>query len=456
MLSGCKREASTATLPDKAASTTDQSDGRPDPVDKPAALTSPAPLSPPETEPADPVTPPQTLAEIHQAGLEALQSGESDRAFELARQAMRMDDTDPQVIFLMALVLGDRQRFPEAIEMLDGVAKSTPEARLPALGQTADWLVRHGDWDEAESRYREVLAQVPQSALVHRNLARLLLRQGRRMEAKTHLEQLCLMGNMTESELNAMLTLAYPVLGDEEEEYLEPIGELGQSRIDIARGEWDSVRTRLEDQNTKRGPWDSSLLGRAYAVLGENEQLGRWVANATEAVDQSPDAWFARGIHLAIDGKHAAATRCFVENIRKDSTDRDAYAHLATSLAAIGMAEKSAVAKRRAELLEQTYQLGIEIANAEDHAPPSILKLSDRLRELERPLEALGWRGVWLSYTSDTDSQRIMNEIIKERQTILAEGRALAPESFVVCGIDLDALPSLEEIAPLIRSQSEP
>ena len=46
----------------------------------------------------------------------------------------------------MALLLADRHRYPEAIRMLDELAKTNAEIRLPAMGQTADWLIKSGDW----------------------------------------------------------------------------------------------------------------------------------------------------------------------------------------------------------------------------------------------------------------------------------------------------------------------
>ncbi|MEM0925177.1 MAG: tetratricopeptide repeat protein, partial [Planctomycetota bacterium] len=68
----------------------------------------------------------------------ALQSGDADRAYELSRSALHQAPDDPQTRFTYGLVLGSRQRFPEAIRMLDAVAEVMPQAKLPALGQTAE------------------------------------------------------------------------------------------------------------------------------------------------------------------------------------------------------------------------------------------------------------------------------------------------------------------------------
>ena len=85
------------------------------------------------------------MAELQAAGLDALHNGASDEAYDFARRAMRLDDEDPQVIFLMPMVLAERQRFAEAIKMLDDVAATTPQARLPEMGQKH--IVSTGNWN---------------------------------------------------------------------------------------------------------------------------------------------------------------------------------------------------------------------------------------------------------------------------------------------------------------------
>jgi tetratricopeptide (TPR) repeat protein len=372
---------------------------------------------------------------------------------------MRLDDDDPQVIFLMAMVLAQRHRFPEAIEMLEEVAETTPQARLPAMGQTADWLVRYGNWVDAEARYLEILKQVPGSVLVHRNLASLLLRQGRRVEALTHLDRLCHLGDVTESELRSMLTVAHPLVGDADDSSFEPIGPLGMARTEIARGDWQAVQNRLQ-QVDSLGPWESALLGRAYAVLRDLESLRTWIVHADESVNVSPDAWFAKGVYAASAGQHADATRCFAETVLRDPTDRDAYANMAQSLAASKATREADAAEQRAELIEKTQAIGMQMAGRADRDQQDILQLIDLMRQLRRPLEALGWRGVWLTYAnaslsiSESEVQQVLDEIVRERTVLLEEGQTRAPADFVLCGVNVDALPSRDEVDQRLKSSA--
>ena len=80
----------------------------------------------------------------------ALDAGDLETAFELARELRRVDGENPQTIFLMARVLAEKRRFRQAVKMLDDLALEFPDTQLAVLGQTAEWLVFQGDWQAAE------------------------------------------------------------------------------------------------------------------------------------------------------------------------------------------------------------------------------------------------------------------------------------------------------------------
>lgn len=396
------------------------------------------------------------VAAVSDAGLRALQAGETEEAYDLARQAMRLDADNPQVMFLMAMVLAERHRFPEAIEMLEEVARTTPEARLPAMGQSAEWLVQYGHWTEAESRYLEILQQVPDSVLVHRKMASLLMRQGRRIEALAHLDQLCRLGDVTEAELRSMLSVAHPLAADAEVKKLDPIGAHGMARSEIAQGDWQAARDRLEKIESP-GPWDLALLGRTYAVLEDVDSLRKWISSSDESVDVSPDAWFAKGVYAVSAGQHADATRCFAETVLLDPTDWEAYAKMAQSLATSNSTAEAAAVEQRAELIERTQAIGNQMADTGATDGQSVSQLVDLLRQLGRPLEALGWRGVLIadadaaSSDSEAQAQLVLDEIVRERTALLSENQGRASADFVLCGVNLDALPSRKEVNEHLR-----
>ncbi len=389
-------------------------------------------------------SPSRDPAKLRQAAMAALQAGDQDVAFDLGRQAMRVAPDDPQVIFLMAMILGERNRFPESIQMLDDLAATTPDARLPAMGQTADWLVRYGKWAEAEDRYRAILKEVPASGLAHRKLAELLIRQGRRVSAADHLRMLCQLGDIQENELRCLLSLLHPFPGDAEQEDFDPVGVLGIARNEIARGDWQAARERLQALDSPQAE-ERALLARIHVHFGDFEALGPWPANVASSTDLHPDAWFARGADAAQMGDQVTAIRCFAEVVLRDQTDHEAYFLMSQSLEKLDAIQEAEEARRRAELIQQTKALGAEMSAATSRDQAKLSAIVDQLDRLHRPLEALAWRGVQLAYApanssmSDTELQQAIDDISRERSETLRAGRDQASRSFLLCGIDVDA-----------------
>ena len=115
-------------------------------------------------------------------------------------------------------------------------------------------MVFQGDWDEAEKRYRTLRSAVSEAnaRVVDREAARLLNRQGRRLEAATCLRELCRFGDVEESELRSLLIAFHP-LPDEDANAteLEPIGPLGKARYEISQGKWEAALEALNWSTTK-------------------------------------------------------------------------------------------------------------------------------------------------------------------------------------------------------------
>jgi predicted Zn-dependent protease len=349
---------------------------------------------------------------------------------------------DPQVIFLMARVLAERNRFAEAIKMLDDLAETTPEARLPTLGQTAEWLVLQGHWREAEKRYRTLLGEVSDPSMVQRMLAQLLLRQGRRLEAAVYLHELCRVGNIEESELRSLLISLHPFSGEEASDESAPIGPLGRARYQIGQGDWDAAMGEL-DQVRSRRPIESALRGRILAHHQDYESLGEWVTDAPESAKEFADYWFAMGVYEANRGNHRAAVRSFCSVVLDDQTDAAAYRRMSESLLELDAEAEAQEALNRAGLIEQTQLIGERLTDDSDRDTLAMSKLSDLLDQLQRPLEALAWRAVKTVYSQSLSEQGVMEklrEINRTRMQRLEAGDFEASESFILCDIDLESL----------------
>ena len=390
----------------------------------------------------EPSSPPVDPLKLQDDAIDALDSGDLDAAFRSVRALKSVAPDDPEVIFLMARVLAERNRFAEAIKMLDDLAATTPEARLPTLGQTAEWLVFQGHWQEAEERYRTLLGEVSDPSMVERMLAQLLLRQGRRLEAADYLHELCRVGNIDESELRSLLISLHPFAGEEASDESAPIGPLGRARYQIGQGDWDAAMGELEQLRSRR-PIESALRGRILAHQQDYESLGKWAADAPASAEEFADYWFAMGAYEAHRGNHRAAVRSFCSAVLDDQTDAAAYRRMSESLVELDAAAEAQEASNRARLIEQTQLIGERLT---DNSDPDILamsKLSDLLEQLQRPLEALAWRAVKTVYSQSLSEQGVMEElreINRIRMQRLEAGDFEASEQFILCGIDLGSL----------------
>ncbi len=409
LFGGCTREESVRATPDAisprplpaASASNSEQTASPQPSDLRAS--DPSLIHSPSLDPAM----------LHSEALLALQAGDEDAAFDLGRQAMRLAKDDPQVVFLMAMILGKRNRFPEAIEMVDELTETNPSLRLPAMGQTAEWMVRYGQWSEAEKRYRAILDEVPDAVLVHRNLALLMLRQGRRMEAAQHLGFLCAAGDVKEEELRSLLMFVHPFAGDAIKGEFDPIGSLGKARNEIGQADLQAARERLEALDSI-GSEESALLGRIYINLKDFKAVEKWIATRPDSDERHADAWLAKGAYAARQGDHAGAIRCFAEAVLRDQTDHQAYSLMSQSLNQLNAPQEAAEALHRADLIKQTQSLGAKMASTEIREDKEMRELIDLLDQLHRPLEALAWRGVQLAYAqtmasvSDAEAQQAL------------------------------------------------
>ena len=402
------------------------------------------------------ITPSQAESKLEQAmslreqSLEAMDRGEEDLAFDLVRKAKRLAPQDPQVVFLMALLLADRHRYPEAIRMLDELAKANQEIRLPAMGQTAEWLIKSGKWEEGESRYLLLLKKAPNASLVHRGLAELYLRQGRGVEATAFLRNLCRLGDVKEYELRHLLMARNPFPGDATPENFDPIGRLGLAKAQAAYADWGSVATSLtlDDQST---PEEVGLKGRCAVEQKRWGDLAKWfgdftsrdsnTSDSTQLKNIVPDSCYALGVYCEREEKYQEAADYLSRVVLKDPTDIPAYQGLMRVTEKLGFSGIAAQLKQRVKRIERTQQLGQKMASSQERSYEEMSELIQLLMDLQRPLEALAWRGVRLAYgrqhgtLTPQQSQELLQSIIRDRELLLQKVDEDAYSDFVVCGL---------------------
>ncbi len=383
------------------------------------------------------------VATLREETQQALQAGDVNAAGTAIRAAVVLAPDDPQLAFLMAIVLGAEHRFHEAVRKLDLLATAVPETRLPALGQTAEWLATQGEWQEAERRYRAVLDEVPDAAMAHRQLSQLMVRQGRRLDAAKHLQVLCRLGNIEEVELRSLLSLVAPFSPDAAREELQPIGSLGRARMAIAQDQWEQAAKELLAEDSPR-PAEAALLGRVYAEQENFEALTQWVVERSKAKPETADHWYALGVDAAHRADHREAVQFFCQAVLLDATDEQVFRRLAESLHELSADGEAEQAAQRAQSLARTRALGNEMAGSNQRDLQKLAELSQLLHQLHRPLEAISWQAVRVAYAgsklSPQEQQAKLAEINQQRMRASGETQPFASKEFILCGVDLDAI----------------
>lgn len=391
------------------------------------------------------VEPERESWQMRDAVAERLEAGDIVAAGREIRAAVRVSPDDPENIFLMAIVLGEERRYHEAVRMLDRLSQKVAETRLPALGQTADWLVKQGEWSQAEERYRIVLNEVPDAVMALRQLSQLLIRQGRRLDAAEYLLELCRLGNVEEVELSTLLRRAEPFSSDAVLEQYEPIHLLGHARMMIGKQDVEGALQILSSESSLDAAC-SALLGRIYAEQRDADRLHEWVAKQSEDSFDCCDGWFALGIDHANQGDHELAVQQLCKVVVQDSTDKQAYLALGVSLQALGAASESKRAYERAQWIARTLEIGDLMAGTSERDPILVMELIQLLDKLHRPFEALAWQAVLLAYgqpvLSENQRQSRVAEINQQRLRWLQAEEPPASEDFLVCGVDKNSFGS--------------
>ncbi len=379
-------------------------------------------------------------AELAEEAMLAHESGDLERADRLIRKAITVEPHDPDINFVMGAVLASENRFAEAIHLLDKLVKFHPQVALPVLGQTGEWMELQGEWEKAESRYRSILAEIPDAAAAHRKLAFLLMRQGRRLESAEHLRQLCRLGNVEELELRSLLVGMVALPSDSVRDELEPIGVVGTARYQISQRDQAGALKTLE--STSESQRASSLLGRVYAEGEDFDRLTTWFSNRSDLSTKAADEWVAKGVYFAHVNDHAAAVRSFAEAILLDPTDKFAYISMSRSLEKLGAVTEAQATANRAQLIAETQFIGEQMASHPSRDEESISSLIRILEQLQRPFEALCWRALLVMFSPSIDqSQRetMIEEINRTRLDLLRSPDPLATREFLLCGVDVDS-----------------
>ncbi len=382
--------------------------------------------------------------------------GEHERADAVIRSMLSGDPTNASLLFMAARSAHDQGRLDEAIESLKLIPPDHPEAGFPAMGQTADWLLEADRLAEAEAVFDAMLHQYGDLAPVHRRLADLLNSQARRVEAARHVEVLIRLGDVTEKELLSLTTLSVPyhdelrgkgnwVLADTAASApATTMRDLARAKEMLVQSDLDAANSlvRRLRQKFPKSTAVAALEGRIYEALQSDENLRSWSQSLPAGIETEAEYWTTIGAWMLRSGKPDPAIRAFCEAVTLDPTDRVAYLRLSEALAASGNIEAAERVAARKALLDDAWQLALNVGLNRDSRVADMESLAEKLDQLGRPWEAVSWRMVLAHDTGRLEQE--MPELIEKRRS-LAESSAGDTTSDLLCGIDKSSWPLPDE-----------
>lgn len=380
--------------------------------------------------------------ELQTAG-QLIERGELAKAADKLRGLLITNPTDVEVLFTLATLEAARGDLVAGIELLDGIPPDHPEAGLPAIGQAADWCMEMGRYNDAETRYREVLNQAPNALIARRQLAFLLNRQGRRHEAAEQVRELCRSGNVRQDELHSLVMLSHAMWDDPNAEnrnasaaVYRPIGSGGTARKLFTDGKFAEAADQLEDQlaGGAMPPAILALYGRCVVEAQDDQRFLRWLSMVNSQTRQMADYWAALGTYLISQRRFDEATRALLEAVDRDPTDMFSMGRLGQTLLTLGDAEASERWLDRWDDLNELVKANNRISETNPPSPEKVDELIELLEKLDRPLEGLMWKAIADQLRGISDQEQASNNA--RMKQLLADNSGFATQAVRLCGLD--------------------
>ena len=400
--------------------------------------------------------------------------GQLGKAASRLQTLLLVDPEDVEVIFRLANLRAQSGDLAGGVELLGSIPVEHPEAGFPALGQSADWCLQLGRYDEAEKRYRQVLDLFPRSPVAHRKLAFLYNCQGRRHEAAEHVYELCRQGNVRQDELHSLIHLSHAMHSEPTEnaksdsavstgsssgeaEY-RPIGGAADARLLFTQERYREAVERLE-KAVVAGDQPASVIafyGRAAAEAQDERRLRHWLAQADSSLHPYSEYWAALGLWLITENRYGEAARALLEAIDRDPTDVRSVGRLRSVLETLSRPDEADRIEQRAVELQRLFAVNNRVA---DTVPPdlgAIESLAQSLDTVGRGLEAVLWRTIAAYHRSAprAEMQRLSAQLTELSQAGVSEG----DQSARLCGILLKQfkLPDVDVEPIAIANPSAP
>jgi len=185
-------------------------------------------------------TEPNDVPSIHLLGFLAYRSGRLDTAIDLIGQAIRLDESNPDCHFNIALALLAARRWQEAVTHVTRAIELKPDyamvvSKLVDLSYTqANQALEQGRLADAMIGYQQVVALKPDFAEAHSNLGVALMAQGHAAEAAVAYRRAIA--------INPKLVTVYRNLGRVLAAQGDAIGALGLARTALGVEATDDIK----------------------------------------------------------------------------------------------------------------------------------------------------------------------------------------------------------------------
>lgn len=377
-----------------------------------------------------------------------LRKGQLEEAASCLRALLVKDPNDVEVVFRMATVTGKLGNLEAAIELLGAIPVDHPQAGFPAVGQSADWCLQLGRYEDAEELYRQLLVTHPAAPEANRKLALILNRRGRRHEAARYITRLCLQGNVKSDELHSLIHLSDAMYDEpagtgtaEGEHAYYPIGKSADARKLFMEEDYQAALDLMrEDAPLKLlTPALLAFYGRIAAEAQDDQEFKRWFTFTNETTQQFSEYWSALGTFLMLQGKQESAARGFIEALDRDPTDLRSIGRLRSSLETLGRTSEAAVWQERWETLRRILRINNQIADAVTPNTDAMIRIATELESVGRRLEANLWRLMAAHYQQvPREEMQQINSIFRE---LLAKNTGVPSEQERLCGLNRGVFP---------------
>jgi tetratricopeptide (TPR) repeat protein len=375
-----------------------------------------------------------------------LQAGRFEVARNSLMQRLVSDPEDLPAQYQLGLLSLHLGQTDAGIALLEGIPLETPQFGITAKSMLAQRSTDLGEYSQALRHYLEIEQRYPKAAIAHRKLAWLYNRSGRRHLAITHLRRLCMLGDVQQDELFAMLSLTDAI-------YVDPKKKAPGATTDtryfgigpFARARWLYGKFRfldalepVRDANQLRDatPDMKAFAIRVLASAQHIDEAKSLAATSAGQLEKWSDYWAAAAIIALDERDFEGGARAALECIRRDPTDFRTILRLHHALDGLGQHEQKALWWDRHVLTRESITLGVQLIDAGGDDAKIISRLSNVLEQLNRPLEAVMWQAIAIARSGSPTLKQSMAELNRRRLNLVESSASFPDKSFVLCGAD--------------------